>query len=99
MKLIENDGQHLHSAIATTKCDKHDVKSGIPCYTLPNNAGISPNPFHYGICGDRIRSAGYNGKISPESMRRRPPAKKGQTGDRKAFKKPSSRPASFNRSK
>jgi hypothetical protein len=98
MNLIENAGKHLHGAISTTSCGKHSVEEGVPCYTLPNNSGLSTNPFHYGICGVRIRKAGFVGKISPESMRRKAPYKK--DGERKPFtKKPNSRPKSFNSTK
>lgn len=82
---IENTGRHLHSAINSVRCGAHGVPVGVPCYTLDNTSGLSEHPFHYGICGQRIRSAGYVGKISPESMRKRPPARKSTSGERKPF--------------
>lgn len=87
MNPIENTGQHLHRAIAEVSCGKHRVDRGIPCYTLPNNSGITEHPFHFGICGKRIRKAGFIGKISPQSMRVKAPVKKFQDGERKPFKK------------
>lgn len=83
--IIENNGRHLHSAINAVKCAKHEAPHGVPCYTLENTSGLTEHPFHFGICGQRILSAGYNGKISPESMRKRPPARKTTSGERKPF--------------
>lgn len=97
MNPLENTGKHLHGVISRTSCGKHKVSEGIPCYTMPNNSALSSNPFHYGICGVRIRKAGFVGKISAESMRRKAPYKK--DGERKPFHKNNSRPKSFASSK
>jgi hypothetical protein len=95
MNLVENNGKHLHGAINSVACGAHSAPAGIPCYTLDNTSGLSEHPFHYGICGKRIRKAGFVGKISPQSMRAKAPAKK-TDGERKPFKKkPNSRPQSY----
>lgn len=91
MDLIENTGRHIHNAIRSVKCAFHGAPQGEPCYILDNNSGLSENPFHFGICGSRITAAGFVGKISPESMRKRPPMRKSTDGDRKPFKKTAAR--------
>lgn len=91
MDLFENTGRHLHNAIKNVKCAFHGVPQGEPCYILDNNSGLTENPFHFGICGKRITAAGFVGKISPESMRKRPPMRKGTDGGAKPFKKNTAR--------
>ncbi len=85
MELIENHGKHLHRAISSVRCGQHNVEVGVPCYVLDNTSEITEHPFHYGICGKRIRAAGFIGKVSPESMRKKAPARK--DGERKPFVK------------
>lgn len=38
-----------------------------PCWTLRTTNG----QMLYGVCGTRIRKAGFNGKISPKSIQQR----------------------------
>lgn len=81
---VHNHGQHMHRAIGSTTCGKHKADIGMPCWVLPNSKDV--DKFHYGICGKRILKAGFIGKVSPQSMRAKAPAKQ-TDGERKPFKK------------
>ena len=83
--LVHNDGQHIHGVIGSTTCGKHKADVGMPCWVLPNSKNV--DIFHYGICGKRIAKAGFNGKITPASLRGRGETKKSSNGARKPFKK------------
>jgi len=89
--LVENTGVHLHALIARTECDVHKVPTGIPCYHIPNN--MNTEAYYVGACGSRIRSGGFNGKISPQSMRTRAPGKQDTAGKKPWVKKPNTKPA------
>lgn len=92
--IADNRGEHLHHAVGTTTCKKHKADVGMPCWVLPSN-NVFTNMFHYAICGSRIRSAGFVGKVSADSMRAKAPAKS-KVGERKPIqKKPNTRPANF----
>lgn len=92
--IADNRGQHLHRAVDATTCKKHKADVGMPCWVLPSN-NVFTNNLHYAICGSRIRSAGYVGKISEDSMRTKAPMKI-KDGERKPFKKkPNTRPLNF----
>lgn len=80
--IVENTGVHLHSLIERTECKTHNASKGVPCYHLPNN--MQPEAYYVGACGKRVREAGFNGKISPMSMRTHAPRKT----DNPAGKKP-----------
>lgn len=64
---LNNEGVHIRDAVASTKCAKHGAEEGVPCWILPKAKGYGE--WHFGICGLRIRKAGFNGKISPQSIR------------------------------
>lgn len=74
--LVENTGVHLHSIIERNDCKIHHVPKGVPCYHLPNN--LNTEAYYVGACGSRVKKAGFNGKISPQSMRSKAPAKSKQ---------------------
>jgi hypothetical protein len=78
---------HLHSLIERTGCDAHGVPEGVPCYYLPNN--LSKEAHYVGACGSRVKKAGYNGKISPQSMRAKAPVKRKDGASKPFIKKPS----------
>lgn len=56
----------IPNIIETTTCGKHRKAEGFPCYII--NAG-EDKPIYYGVCGVRIRKAGYVGVISSDSLR------------------------------
>lgn len=74
--LVENTGVHLHSIIDRIGCKIHNVPAGDACYHLPNT--LSEEAYYVGACGSRVKKAGFNGKISPQSMRSKAPAKSKQ---------------------
>ena len=63
----------IDRAVETTKCSKHKAVEGIACWTI---IGSEDGRFHQAICGQRIRRAGFVGKIKPESMRTAAPQKR-----------------------
>jgi hypothetical protein len=81
----ENNGVHVHALIERTACSHHNVPVGVPCHTLPNN--VNPQTDYVAACGSRIRKAGFNGRISAQSMRTEAPRKSGQGGKRPFIKK------------
>lgn len=67
-----NDGSRIPETVDRTTCPRHNVPEGVPCWTMPKNVAGGFGRYA-AICGDRIRRAGWVGKISPESMRSRAP--------------------------
>lgn len=64
-----NTGKHIGYILDLESCEKHQAPKGLPCYILVPGAGDTKNSeFLDGVCGSRIRKAGYNGKISPTSI-------------------------------
>jgi hypothetical protein len=62
-----NSGKHIDRIVNATLCMVHKVPIGIPCYHIqPGTTG------HFGrlagVCGKRIRKAGYNGRITDQSL-------------------------------
>jgi hypothetical protein len=82
---VENTGVHLHALINRIGCGIHKVPVGVPCYHLPNN--MTSEAYYVGACGSRVKRAGYNGKISPQSMRAKAPAKRKTDATNKQFGK------------
>lgn len=62
----ENDGKHIETVIFHGACKKHQVDRGEPCYT--NISGTEE--LLVGVCGKRIKAAGFNGKISDAALRK-----------------------------
>lgn len=56
----ENDGQHIDRIIDVQPCLKHHAIIHEPCWKLDSNHG----PLR-GICDQRARAAGANGKVTP----------------------------------
>lgn len=81
MNKAENNGKHIRRVIETTTCGRHRAGEGQACFVLPS---VNHEVYHAGICGKRILKAGYNGKISPQSMRTKAPMK---NDDRPPFKR------------
>lgn len=67
MKLYDNSGKHIEDIIGRTVCDRHDGAKGIACFYvfLDTKNGEASEA----ICNDRIKKAGFNGKITPNSLR------------------------------
>jgi hypothetical protein len=67
-----NDGRHIHDIISRTICPKHGAKKGDPCFKVYYDSPIDgPNERETcgpAICGARVLSAGFNGRISPNSL-------------------------------
>lgn len=89
INVSDNTGVHLHSLIERTGCGIHKVPAGVPCHTLPNN--VIPETDYVAVCGSRIKRAGFNGRISAQSMRAEAPRKAGQGAKRTFKKKPNTR--------
>ena len=62
---IHNDGQHIQRVVSSTPCTKHQTEVGVPCWSLylTSIEGLVP-----AICNSRVRSSGFDGKISPSSL-------------------------------
>jgi hypothetical protein len=65
---ISNDGKHLERVYQDTFCNKHSANKGMPCWAIE---GGKPGNFVLGVCGKRVKAAGYNGKISADSVKLR----------------------------
>ena len=93
---MENDGRHLVTAMERASCKKHGAPKGVPCWTLPRNVAGGFGRYA-AICNTRIRRAGYNGQISPSSMRRSAPRPLNEKGPiaraKNAFKNSGSSPS------
>lgn len=85
--VFENKGVHLHSLIERVECEIHHVPMGVPCFHLPNN--MNKEAYYVGACGSRVKKAGFNGKISPQSVRAKAPAKRKDGMSKPFIKKPS----------
>lgn len=64
--LVSNDGKHISYILKETSCGKHRVPVGIPCYHMAKPLG----GYYAGVCGVRIKKAGFIGQISETSMNR-----------------------------
>lgn len=62
-----NDGVHIVYIMGVNPCARHGADLGTPCWYLHISATKSLSPA---VCGSRIKAAGYNGKISEESLRK-----------------------------
>ena len=69
---IENAGVHLHDAINTTVCAKHNVDIVVPCWSVSNGSGDTIRNYA-SICGSRIRRAGFSGKVTAQSLSTKSP--------------------------
>ena len=61
----ENNGVHIRDIMSRTDCMKHDAPEGIPCFHVKYD---TVNGYSAGLCGARIRKAGFNGRVSHESV-------------------------------
>lgn len=66
LNFYENDGKHIQKIIFDGTCKQHQADRGEPCYT--NISGTEE--LLVGVCGKRIKAAGYNGKISDAALRK-----------------------------
>lgn len=67
-----NDGRHIESIVANTACPKHNAVEDSPCFLIFPGAK-SKTVVLLGVCGPRIKRAGYNGTINPLSLRLKTP--------------------------
>lgn len=74
----ENNGIHIPAIVNSVDCAIHGVREGEACYLVPVEG---PKPYLSGVCGKRIRKAGYNGKISPMALQMNRPG--GRTGQKR----------------
>lgn len=70
---IPNDGKHIQNIMLSTTCRKHAADENTPCYIVNPGANASSTGL-LGVCGARIKRAGYNGKISETSFQTRRPS-------------------------
>lgn len=69
MKTYDNSGKHIDDIIGRTVCLRHHGEKGIACfYIFYNTRNGEAGPA---ICNDRVKLAGFNGKIQPSSLRQR----------------------------
>lgn len=61
----DNDGIHIEHIVNSTKCAKHGAEEGTPCWDIFIGA-IQEEGM--AVCGTRIRSAGFEGRISRSSL-------------------------------
>lgn len=63
---------HIPTILSSTACVKHvDADVDVPCYKVESDT--ADGPTLRGVCGVRIRQAGYNGVITPQSLSQRTP--------------------------
>lgn len=78
-KSLVNDGRHVFNIMTTTTCRKHNAAEAMPCFEI--FPGSNAGEVLHGVCGARIKRAGYNGQVNPLSLRLRTPG--GRSGGRK----------------
>jgi hypothetical protein len=79
-KPLVNDGRHITKIITTTICRKHKAGEGEPCFVIQPGSHYLRDGL-LGICGGRVKRAGYNGHINPLSLRLKTSG--GRTGGKK----------------
>lgn len=62
--MFENDGRHIETVVWANECKRHNVGRGEPCFVSYTGA----DEMISGVCGKRIKKAGFNGKIDPRSL-------------------------------
>ena len=63
--VAENDGLHIESIVNAGPCKKHAVPEGVACYQVPKS---NTSGYYTGVCGQRIKKAGFNGFVSDLSL-------------------------------
>jgi hypothetical protein len=63
-----NSGKHIDDIIDRTDCSIHYAAQGFPCFVV--RYGNGKNEDGPGICGPRIKKAGFTGTIHPSSLSR-----------------------------
>lgn len=68
---FHNDGKSIWTVIARSACNVHGAQVDDPCWVVKPLT----DPFlnQIAVCGSRIRAAGFNGVISPLSLRKTAP--------------------------
>jgi len=68
--LQPNSGKHIDEIVNQTACDKHNAKEGTPCWYIKYDRKQRLNHSERGqaVCGDRIKKAGFIGRINPISL-------------------------------
>ena len=61
-----NDGKHIATIIGRTPCPVHPAKVGEACWNVYPDS--KPGTTASAVCGRRIKSHGYDGKISQTAM-------------------------------
>lgn len=65
-----NDGTHIWTVTERVACNVHGARLQEPCWNIvPLGSPCHSQPA---VCGQRILKAGYNGVISPFSLRKTP---------------------------
>jgi hypothetical protein len=62
-----NSGKHIDEIVSNTNCATHDAPQGFPCFSINYDNG--KGDLGPAVCGPRIIKAGFNGTISPNSLR------------------------------
>lgn len=61
-----NDGKHIIDVVSRAECKQHAAPVGIPCWNVFPDSQSEASAR--AVCGSRIRSAGYVGRISETAM-------------------------------
>lgn len=60
---MNNNGKHIWSVMDRSSCKRHTADQGDPCFII-----FGSEKMLSGVCGRRIKRAGFVGKVSPTSM-------------------------------
>lgn len=80
-KPLVNDGKHINTVLTRIECRKHSAPEGEPCFYIPPGSDKAKT-FLVGVCGSRIKRAGYIGTINPLSLRLKTPGGRSGTPQR-----------------
>lgn len=63
-----NSGKHIDDIVDRTSCLIHTAPKGYPCFSIRYDDGKGTDGP--AVCGPRIKAAGFNGIINPNSLSR-----------------------------
>lgn len=68
-----NTDLRIEQVVNSTICTKHNKDATYPCWTIETDIVERSGRVRqaYGICGRRVAAAGFNGKISAQSMQQK----------------------------
>lgn len=63
-----NSGRHIDDIISRTICNRHHGDKGVACFYIYYS---SRDGEAEAVCNNRVKAAGFNGKINPSSLRQK----------------------------